>query len=516
MAKLFQPDGHIRKTDIIKIILFYLVFGGIWILLSHSILRRITPDDSLYSIITTGIGFSFILVTAGLLYFLINNFSNDRLRQTGLVKIILIYLIVGGVWILFSDSILHSITSDETIYNYISTAIGLIFILFTAGLLYYLINKYSSEIEQAEVNLHESEKRYKGLADSLPQMLFEIDKEGIITFTNQASYKMFGYTEDIFKSDFSIYETIVPEERKQARINMGKIMRDEKQHIEEYTALRNDGTKFPIVFYASPIITNSLTTGLRGIAIDITERKIMENQLIKSKEKAEESEKLKSEFLAQMSHEIRTPLNIILGYTALLKDEFRQYLNEDHKNIFGSVEIAGKRLIRTIDLILNMAELQSCELEITISDTNLYEILNKLTKSFEHSAKEKNIELSCTNTYTEIPVIKSDYMILTEVFQNLIDNAVKFTQSGKIDVNIYKNEKDKYCVAINDSGIGIASEYIDKIFLPFFQEDSGYSRKFEGNGLGLALVKKYLELIKAEITVESIKGKGSSFVIHFN
>jgi len=252
------------------------------------------------------------------------------------------------------------------------------------------------------------------------------------------------------------------------------------------------------------------------MVIDITDRKNMEIELVKAKEKAEESDKLKSEFLAQMSHEIRTPLNIILGYNSILKDELQNYLNENQRTSFSTVDKAGKRLIRTIDLILSMAELNTCATEVIISETNLYDILKKLTNKFEPVAKEKNLELCCTNINEVIPVIKSDHYLITEVFQNLIDNAIKYTLSGKIDINIYKNEKDKYCVAIKDTGIGIASEHMDKIFLPFFQEDSGYSRKFDGNGLGLAVVKKYLDLINAEITVESVKGKGSSFVICFN
>jgi PAS domain S-box-containing protein len=562
----------------------------------------------------------------------------EHSKHSGIIKIILIYIIVGGLWILFSDSILPRFTTNIDILIYIAEAKGLLFILVTAGLLYFLINNYANEIKHVEENFHESEKRYKELADSLPQMIFEIDNEGLIIFTNLVSYKMFGYTQEEITAGFSIFRAIVPEDRERARNGMIHIMRSEKQDVAEYAALRKDGTTFPVIISASPITTNKLTTGLRGIAIDITERKsmedqlrklsvaveqnpssiiitdlngiieyvnprfiektgyilaevigkkpsvlksgeqppeyyknlwdtiisgrewrgefhnkmkdgslfweaasisairdqngkmthflaikediterkIMEDQLIKAKEKAEESDKLKSEFLAQMSHEVRTPLNVILSYNSFLKDELTNYLDEDQITGFNSVDTAGRRLIRTIDLILNMAELHAGKLDVRISDINLYDILKELTKEFEHSAKEKNLELSCSTSCEVMTVIKSDEYIVTEVFQNIIDNAVKYTISGKIEVNIYKNEKDNYCVAVKDTGIGIASEYMDKIFLPFSQEDSGYSRKFDGNGLGLALVKKYLELINAEITVESVKGKGSMFIVCFN
>jgi PAS domain S-box-containing protein len=516
MSTYFQTNGRLKKTDIIKIILIYMVAGGTWILFSDTILHKITTDEKIYSLLTAAIGFSFVIATAGLLYFLINNYSNDRLKQTGIVKIILIYLISGGMWILFSDSILHAITNDASIYNYISTSTGLVFVIFTAGLLYFLINKYANAMELAEEHLLESEKRYKELADTLPQMIFEIDGEGVILFTNIASYKMFGYTQDEIKKGFSIYNTIIFEDRLRARINLNRIMMGEKHNFDEYTAIRSDGTTFPIIFYASPITTNKKTKGLRGIAIDITDRKIMEEELLKAMKKAEESDKLKSEFLAQMSHEIRTPLNVMLSHNSFLMDELNSHLNDNQKFSFNSVDTEGRRLIRTIDLILNMAELHTGTFEISISDINLCNTLDGLVREFECSAKEKNLELSYSKSCEDDAIIKSDGYIVTSVLQNLIDNAIKYTNSGKIELNIYKNEKNNYCVAIIDTGIGISPEYIDKIFLPFAQEDTGYSRKFDGIGLGLALVKKYLGLINADIKVESEKGKGSLFAICFN
>jgi PAS domain S-box-containing protein len=444
------------------------------------------------------------------------NYKKDRSKHSGIIKIILIYIIVGGLWIFFSDSILPRFTNDIDILTYLATAKGMLFIIVTAAMLYFLIKNYVSEIKQTKENLHESEKRYEELANSLPQMIFEIDQDGIVKFTNIASYKMFGYSREEITSGFSVFSAIVPEDRKRALSNMIQIMKGEKHDIEEYTALRKDGTTFPVVIFSNPIITGNLTTGVRGIAIDITERKIMEEQLIRTKEKAEESDKLKSEFLAQMSHEIRTPLNVILSYNSFLRDELKNYLDEDQITGFNSVDTAGRRLIRTIDLILNMAEIHAGKLDVRTSDINLYNILTELIKEFELSAKEKNLELSCSNSCGVMPILKSDGYIVTEVFQNLIDNAIKYTPGGHIGITIYKNEGENYCVAVKDTGIGIASEYIDKIFLPFSQEDTGYSRRFDGNGLGLALVKKYLELINAEIKVESVKGKGSIFTVSFN
>jgi signal transduction histidine kinase len=246
------------------------------------------------------------------------------------------------------------------------------------------------------------------------------------------------------------------------------------------------------------------------------EKKIIEEELIKAKEKAEESDKLKSEFLAQMSHEIRTPLNVILSYNSLLKDELVSNLDKEQINAFAAVDTAGKRLFRTIDLILSMAELQSGNIDVNLSDVNIYYVLKGLIKEFEYAASEKNLVISCMMENNITPVVRSDEYIISEVFQNLIDNAIKFTLEGHIEVKVYKDEYNKFCVSVKDTGIGISEKYIGKIFLPFSQEESGYSRKFEGNGLGLALVKNYLKLINAEIRVDSTKGVGSNFLVKFN
>lgn len=246
------------------------------------------------------------------------------------------------------------------------------------------------------------------------------------------------------------------------------------------------------------------------------EKKIIEDELIKAKEKAEESDKLKSEFLAQMSHEIRTPLNVILSYNSFLKEELADHLDKEQINAFSAVNSAGRRLFRTIDLILNMAELQTGNIDVRLRDVNVYYILKGLTKEFEHAASEKKLVINCMLESESVPVVRSDEYIISEVFQNLIDNAIKYTIEGHIDVNVYKDENNKCCVSVKDTGIGISEDYIEKIFLPFSQEESGYSRKFEGNGLGLALVQNYLKLINANIRVESEKGIGSNFIVNFN
>lgn len=279
---------------------------------------------------------------------------------------------------------------------------------------------------------------------------------------------------------------------------------------------RKDGSEFLISLSTTSIYDkDNKLLGLIGVAKDVTEIKLYQQELIKAKEKAEQSDNLKSEFLAQMSHEIRTPLNAILGNVDYLNDSINDKMNPDITESFESIEIAAKRIIRTVDLILNTAELRTSGYQPNFINIDLdSEIFKKLFKEYNLSAQQKGLEL----TYiceTEETIITADEYSITQIFVNLIDNAIKYTTKGKIEIILKKNTTDDIIVEIIDSGVGISEEFLPKLFDHFAQEEQGYTRSFEGNGLGLALVKSYCELNNIKIEVESCKNVGSTFRIIF-
>ncbi|MEN8192529.1 MAG: GAF domain-containing sensor histidine kinase [Bacteroidota bacterium] len=238
-------------------------------------------------------------------------------------------------------------------------------------------------------------------------------------------------------------------------------------------------------------------------------------RLIIAKEEAEKSDRLKTEFLAQMSHEIRTPIHILMSYSNLIKDEIEDQVDEDLRSNFNAIEDAGKRIIRTTDLILNMSEVTTGTYEYVEDTFDLYEnVLSSIYDEFHLIADSKKLHFNLIKE-TDNTTITADKYSVYQIFTNLIDNSVKYTDSGKIDLIIFQNNDGKVSVTVADTGIGIAHEYIPNLFKPFMQEDQGYSRRFEGNGLGLALVKNYCDLNQAEITLESKKGEGSRFTVTF-
>ncbi len=255
-------------------------------------------------------------------------------------------------------------------------------------------------------------------------------------------------------------------------------------------------------------------THFLAVKEDITAQKQITQELILAKERAEEADKLKSDFLAQMSHEIRTPLNVILSCTTLVRDELGGKVNDDIKSLFASIDASGKRLLRTINLILNMSALQSKSFYASTEVVDLSSLINKLVLEFEKLASYKSLEL-IFSTLTERTQVIADEYIVSEILQNIIDNAIKYTYKGKVEIILYVNKGGYVCVDVKDTGIGISENFLPKLFVPFMQEESGYSRKYEGNGLGLALVKNYAGLIDAEIKVASEKGKGSVFTVVF-
>ncbi|MGK9367427.1 two-component regulator propeller domain-containing protein [Melioribacter sp. Ez-97] len=248
---------------------------------------------------------------------------------------------------------------------------------------------------------------------------------------------------------------------------------------------------------------------------EINERKEIEKELLVAKEKAESSEKLKSEFLAQMSHEIRSPINTILNFVELIRESIDADNNEMLKESFDSIDKAGDRIVRTIDLILNMSELQTGSYEIKYKNINLSNLLEDLSLEFEHKARKKNLDFILNIKDADLVVYADEYSI-TQIIVNLTDNAIKYTFRGKIEITAYRNDDTKDVVLkISDTGIGISKEYLPHLFSAFSQEQRGYTRQFEGNGLGLALVKRYCEINNADISVESEKGVGTTFTVIF-
>ena len=366
----------------------------------------------------------------------------------------------------------------------------------------------------AEQALKESEKEYKNIFIDSHDCIFVASTDGSILNINNAGNELLGLVnEENTKINFLEFFVSL-QEREKFENNIL-----ESGFVKNYfIKLRNKKNKILDCLLTASVKTDNsgIVKSYQGIIRDITDERKAQNEILKAKEKAEKADRLKTEFLAQMSHEIRTPINSIMSYAELLKSETIDLIPEDLKFSFDMINNGGRRLIRTVDLILNMSEIQTGTYELIVEKCNIVETIEKLVYEFKTGATSKNLNLSLVNKLDkENFIVKLDIYTITQIFANLIDNAIKYTVEGEIEVNIYKNETSRLCIAVADTGIGISKDFQKELFEAFTQEEQGYTRKFEGNGLGMALVKEYCKMNNAKIFVESEKGKGTTFMVEF-
>lgn len=256
----------------------------------------------------------------------------------------------------------------------------------------------------------------------------------------------------------------------------------------------------------------SSPTSYIRIIEDISDRKKAEIELLEAKEKAEEMSRLKTSFLANMSHELRTPLMGILGYSEILTVEPP---NEATESIANVIHQSGARLLETLNLILDLSRIEAGKLPMHLTKVDIVQVIKELCALFFKNAKKKNLRLEIV---TSLPSLYTwiDERMLREAIANLVNNGIKYTQQGGVIVSIKKvveQEIEFAEIAVQDTGIGIASEHHHLIFDEFRQVSEGFGRTFEGTGLGLSITKNFIDKLQGTIRVESKVGEGSTFVV---
>ena len=249
-----------------------------------------------------------------------------------------------------------------------------------------------------------------------------------------------------------------------------------------------------------------------GFVTDITDQKKFELDLLQSKLDAEKANQTKTLFLANVSHEIRTPLNGILGFTDLLKETWLTYTQRE---FLHNIQISSETLLAIINDLIDISKIDTRQIKLTKDSVNLRKLLQNLINTLGLQAKEKDIEIHCIVDHDTPELIQTDYVRLNQVITNLLTNAIKFTESGRISISVSKN---KYTLVfkITDTGIGIPKDEIQNIAEPFYQVDSSSTKKYKGTGLGLSICKSILEQMNSSLKILSDVGKGTTVSFELN
>ncbi len=271
---------------------------------------------------------------------------------------------------------------------------------------------------------------------------------------------------------------------------------------------------------ATPSLSPSGRAVVGGLVSDVTERKRAEASLLQAKQAAEQASQAKTAFMATMSHEIRSPLGAIHGFAELLSEEVREMKKGGNTPPEQFAEFAGiigentKRVLHLVHNLFDLSRLEAGALDLRRVPVELHSTIESVLSRHQPAAECKGLDVSFERAQGD-PILLGDPERLEQIVEHLISNAVKFTHEGSIVVRT-KMEEQKVLLQVEDTGIGIATEYLDKLFEPFSQEDYRLNRAYDGSGLGLAVTYRLLEGMGATISLESEKGCGSSFEITFD
>ena len=355
------------------------------------------------------------------------------------------------------------------------------------------------------------------LLEAAGEGIYGVDSEKRCTFMNAAAAKALGVdpiavigqvTHPVFHRVQADGTTYPAEEGPiYSVLRGGGSRRGETEMIS-----RLDGSVFVAEYRVFPIVEDDLVIGAVITFSDITDRKRIEADLAIAHLQAVEGSRLKSEFLANMSHEIRTPMNGIIGMTGLL---LTTPLDAEQREYAETISQSAETLLTVINDILDFSKIEAGKIDIESIDCDLRHVVEDAVKLVAHRAAEKGLELTVAVDLQPSSMVRGDPVRIRQVLVNILGNAVKFTDTGKVTlrVHVVRTQADSLVVRFDvaDTGIGIAPKHLGRLFESFSQADASTTRRFGGTGLGLAICKQLVELMGGEIGVNSVVGKGSTF-----
>jgi PAS domain S-box-containing protein len=368
-----------------------------------------------------------------------------------------------------------------------------------------------SERKRTEQALRASEERFRLFMDNSPTIAWMKDEDGRYVYLSKTYEKCIGVLLDewIGRTDADFWPTNIAEEFR--RNDLAVLAKGETIQVLEETINPNGS----ICFWLSskfPLMDATGTRFVAGIGIDITERKRMEEELGRAREAAEAANRAKGEFLANMSHEIKTPISGIIGMSQLLH---LTEISEDQRELLGNIDTSSERLLRLVNDILDLSKIEAGKIELENVTFSPRKCISDAVAVQLMQIRRKKLEIRTDIPHTVPEIVVGDERRFSQIILNLLDNAVKFTDSGGITITAALAHQEEgnalIRLSVADTGIGMSHETIGKIFKPFSQADASTTRRFGGTGLGLAICRDLTDLMGGSIWAESVPGEGSTF-----
>lgn len=442
----------------------------------------------------------------------------------------IIYLVVASVWIVFSDRLLYLFVDGEEQLLEASVYKGIFFVVVTSLMLLVLVGRAMNDLRRGErsyAEILESSKRFAdAVIESLPGVLYFYDEERRLIRWNRNLEIVTGYSADEMK-DKDPLDFFEGDDRDFILGRIGRVF-EEGSATAEAAIVGKDGTRQPYYFTGIRVELDGKPC-LMGVGIDISDRVAAEQELrdlnleLESKvvertqelqaalSRAEAADRMKSAFLATMSHELRTPLNSIIGFTGILLQGLAGDLNDEQRKQLGMVQRSVRHLLDLINDILDISRIEAGQVELHLQPFLVPQLLSNLVESLGPMVSAKGLSMDLFIS-EDVTALVSDERRVRQIVLNLVNNAVKFTQTGGVVVRA-RMDAGALEVEVEDTGIGIPPEEIPGLFAPFHQVDAGTGRRNEGTGLGLAISQRLATLLGGRITVRSEPGSGSTFTI---
>jgi PAS domain S-box-containing protein len=377
-----------------------------------------------------------------------------------------------------------------------------------------LIVRDITERKESEIELVQKTRFIETLLDSIPNPLFYMNVNGIYLGVNKAFREFYGKMADeiVGKTLFEFETPEIAERNFEAdrRILQGI---DKKQVIERVIYLPDGQTRNTIITKSPFPDNNDQIGGLIGLLIDITSRKVMEKELLDAKERAEESDKLKTSFLNNLSHEIRTPLNAIVGFSDLL---FEDYTGQQKRQFVETINHNADQLLRIIDDVLVVSRLDSEKIPLEKNLVDIQQLLDDVYITFRPEAEKAGLELNKAFVEADVPaLITADRAKIRQVLTGFVGNAIKYTKLGEIAIGCSRltqpDQSDWLHFYVSDTGMGVPVYEQSYVFNRFFRSTKAQLHAIRGNGLGLSIAKGLVDLMGGKIGLHSTEDQGSTF-----